>query len=433
MDKLLRERKSLDARLNRVSLNYEQLRKNADLDEIDIQTELDNLLEIWKLYLSVHKRMVDCSSDEEMNEVLEHQSVFKGQFSTLKSSLLKLRKRFDFSSTRHDAALSQDNGDAIRILAEQQAEFMRLISSNLNTSVNVSQPSAVPVQNIVPHTDIKLPRMNLPTFSGEILEWPSFFDLFDSAVHKNATLHDSQKLYFLKTNLVGEAAALLSHLRIEDANYRPALEKLKERYNKPLEIAAHHIHRFLSQQPMTSPSAAGLRTLHVSDVSDEVIRALKAMNQEGRDVWLLYILTEKLDPETKQLWCRKRSELRDEGITLENFLKFVDAQSGALKIVTAFRPRKPMYSMPNKTFSRSPTTLVATGQQSLSSVCVFCTKSPHQLYQCGKTFVRIALSSIMENPANPATAEYVISHITLAYTTLCNYQDRQCKVVPLMP
>ncbi|XP_065086854.1 uncharacterized protein LOC135708681 [Ochlerotatus camptorhynchus] len=202
-------------------------------------------------------------------------------------------------------------------------------------------------------------------------------------LHKNVALQDSQKLYFLKTNLVGEAAALISHLRIEDANYAPALAKLKARYNKPLEITAQHIHRFLNQPSMTSPSAAGLRSLH--DLSDEVIRALEAMNQEGRDIWLLYILAEKLDPESKQLWCQKRSELNDDEVTLEKFLKFVDAQSCALKSVQPIRQKKSFITpLPSKPPTRGPTALVTTGYHSPSPMCVFCAKSPHQLYQCGK-------------------------------------------------
>ncbi|XP_065081806.1 uncharacterized protein LOC135704270 [Ochlerotatus camptorhynchus] len=317
--------------------------------------------------------MVDSYKDDEMDEILKHQAELEGNIAPLKGTLLKLRKRFDFSSTRNEAA-SQDGGAAIQQLAQQQAEFIRLISSSFNTASNSSSSSTVVAQNASPHTDVKLPRMNLPTFGGNILEWPSIFDLFDSAVHKNVVLQDSQKLYFLKTNLVEEADALISHLRIEDANYAPALAKLKARYNKPLEIAAQHIHRFLNQQSMTSPSAAGLRSLH--DVSDEVIRALEAMNQEGRDIWLLYILAEKLDPESKQLWCQKRSELKDEQVTLERLLKFIDAQSCALKSVQPIHQKKPMFitPFPSKHSTRGPTALVTTGHFSPPLMCVFLCK-----------------------------------------------------------
>uniref|UniRef100_A0A182YRU1 Uncharacterized protein n=1 Tax=Anopheles stephensi TaxID=30069 RepID=A0A182YRU1_ANOST len=138
--------------------------------------------------------------------------------------------------------------------------------------------------------------MNLPTFDGDILKWVSFYDLFESTIHQNVSLHNAQKLYFLKTNLSGEAAALILHLKIEDGNYQPALEKLKH---------------------STKASASSLRSLH--DVSDEVIRALDAMKQEGRVIWLIHILTEKLDLDTKQLWCLKQAEEGEGVMKLETF------------------------------------------------------------------------------------------------------------------
>ena len=386
MDKLLRERKSLDARLDRARQNVEDLCKNESVDDVDIQTVLDNLLDVWAAYLTVHQRMMDNCNDEELEEILQHQSSFEQTFVTMKGTLLKLRKRFDFSSTRHDDLTSQDGVSAIQQLAQQQAEFIRLISNSFNaTNMGAGSSTTTFANNVPPHIDVKLPRMNLPSFGGNILEWPSFIDLFDSAVHRNASLLDSQKFYFRKTNLIGEAAALLSHLRIEDANYAPALAKLKARYNKPLEIATQHIQRFLSQPSLTSSSSAGLRSLH--DVSDEAIRALKAMNQEGRDIWLIYLLVEKLDPDSKQLWCQKRSEMKDEDVTLERLLNFIDAQSCALKAVLPNRQRKPIFvPQTNKPpSSRGPTTaLVAMSNNPPATVCNFCTKSPHQLYQCGK-------------------------------------------------
>nr|XP_029721594.1 uncharacterized protein LOC109428807 [Aedes albopictus] len=199
-----------------------------------------------------------------------------------------------------------------------------------------------------PLSDLKLPRMNLPIFSGNYLEWQSFFDLFESLVHANPSLKDSQKLYFLKTNLDGEAASLISHLKIEDANYRTALDKLKSRYDKPREIANKHIQRFLSQQAMTSPSASALRSLH--DVSDEVIRALEAMNREDRDTWLLFILSEKVDPDTKQLWCQRIAEMEEADITLQCFLKFIEARSFALQ---SAQPAKQRAAVPFKPFTKS--------------------------------------------------------------------------------
>ncbi|XP_055633263.1 uncharacterized protein LOC129773646 [Toxorhynchites rutilus septentrionalis] len=233
-------------------------------------------------------------------------------------------------------------------------------------SINMATPSISSGVTAAtsPLSDLKLPRMNMPVFSGNYLEWQSFFDLFDSL-----------------TNLAGEAASLISPLKIEDANYQPALQKLKARYDKPREIANQHIKRFLAQPTLTSSSAHGLRSLH--DVSDEVIRALNAMYREDRNTWLLFILSEKVDQDTKQLWCQKIAEMEEAEITLECFLKFVESRSFALQSAQPAKPKTSVsFKEPSKPHpqSRGGTAFVATNPP----YCNVCSKQNHHLYQCGK-------------------------------------------------
>nr|XP_029729214.1 uncharacterized protein LOC109404959 [Aedes albopictus] len=378
MDRLVRERKSLEPRLKRIADTVEKIRPEA-AEEVDVQTELDALSEVWAAFCAVHKKILDISEEEEdYNDAVHRQGKFEACYISLKTRLLKLLKVVK----DRDSAASQQvpQSDVIRQLADQQAEFLRIMSSNMAAG---SSSSAVVHSNAAasPLSDLKLPRMNMPVFSGNYLEWQSFYDLFDSLVHQNPTLKDSQKLYFLKTNLAGEAAFLISHLKIEDANYQPALTKLKSRYDKPREIANQHIKRFLAQPTLTSPSSHGLRSLH--DVSDEVIRALHAMNREDRDTWLLFILSEKVDPDTKQLWCQKMAEMDEANIDLQCFLKFVQSRSFALQSAQPVRPKS---SVPFKQPSRAPpqsrgaTAFVATNPP----FCNVCNKPNHHLYQCGK-------------------------------------------------
>nr|XP_029718639.1 uncharacterized protein LOC115261333 [Aedes albopictus] len=377
MDKLVRERKSLEPRLSRISGVVAKL-KPEEAEEIDVQSELDALSEVWSSYGVVHRRIIDaCSDDETYESAVKHQEVFEENYILVKNRLLKIMKAVKNrdSSTSAQQSTSQD---IIKQLAAQQAELLRVMSTNMAAaSASTSAAIANRETNQAPLSDLKLPQMNLPIFRGDYLEWQSFSDLFNSMVHHNPSLKDSQKLYFLKTSLDGEAASLISHLKIEDANYQAALDKLKSRYNKPREIANKHIQRFLAQSALTSSSAQGLRMLH--DISDEVIRALKAMNREDRDTWLLFILSEKVDPETKQLWCQKIAEMHDDDITLQCFLSFIESRSFALQSAQPIKPKPTLpFKQPLKLPPRGATTYVATH----TPFCELCSK-PHLLYQCG--------------------------------------------------
>ena len=64
----------------------------------------------------------------------------------------------------------------------------------------------------------KLPKLNMPTFDGNLLNWQSFWDSFSSAVHDNTTLSDVQKFNYLKSQLYGEASQCIAGL--QDYKYK---------------------------------------------------------------------------------------------------------------------------------------------------------------------------------------------------------------------
>ncbi|CAH2088456.1 unnamed protein product [Euphydryas editha] len=98
-----------------------------------------------------------------------------------------------------------------------------LIKITKESGRTTSESSPMPV--------VKLPRIQLPIFSGNYEEWQTFYDMFLSLIHNNISLSAVQKLLYLKSTLTGEPATLLRNLSIEEANYEEAWEKLKRRYN----------------------------------------------------------------------------------------------------------------------------------------------------------------------------------------------------------
>ena len=52
----------------------------------------------------------------------------------------------------------------------------------------------------------RLPKLTLPSFSGNPLEWLTFWDSFQAAIHLNPNLSGIQKFNYLKVQLQGDAA-----------------------------------------------------------------------------------------------------------------------------------------------------------------------------------------------------------------------------------
>ena len=79
---------------------------------------------------------------------------------------------------------------------------------------------------------VELPRLELPTFSGIITEWPTFWDSFSSTIHSDKSLSDIDKFKYLMSILEGEARDTLLGFNLTNAEYEEAIEHLCERYDE---------------------------------------------------------------------------------------------------------------------------------------------------------------------------------------------------------
>ena len=88
--------------------------------------------------------------------------------------------------------------------------------------------------------NIRLPRLNIKTFTGKPTEWPTFIETFEAAIDNNETISNVQKFQYLKSYLSGQAEKCIDNLLLTNANYVEAMKLLKERFgNTQLIINAH--------------------------------------------------------------------------------------------------------------------------------------------------------------------------------------------------
>ncbi|GFY29732.1 DUF1758 domain-containing protein [Trichonephila clavipes] len=128
----------------------------------------------------------------------------------LDSTELKIRKnRFDVIGeelkTLFDNLFSLANDDEIEgyILEKQELldtweEMLILLERRVSHLNKTNKSTEVIHTRNSDSTEIKLPTLSLPTFSGVIDEWLTFSDLFQAAVTNNQNLTGAQKLQYLK-------------------------------------------------------------------------------------------------------------------------------------------------------------------------------------------------------------------------------------------
>ena len=91
----------------------------------------------------------------------------------------------------------------------------------------------------------KLPKLTLPRFKGDITNWNTFWDSYNSAIHSNPAISDINKFSYLKLLLDGPASRAIQGLNLTNNNYISAVELLKERFGKTQQIINTHMDEIL--------------------------------------------------------------------------------------------------------------------------------------------------------------------------------------------
>lgn len=231
-------------------------------------------------------------------------------------------------------------------------------------------------------SDVKLPRIAIPTFSGNYTEWQSFYDLFTSLIHNNNHLDDVQKLHYLKSSLSGDAETLLRGVAVTAENYLEAWNILKKRYDNKRYVANSIFKKFFGQRNITQESAINIKQL--LDTSVECINALKhiGLPTEYWDAIVIYIIVLKLDENSIKQW--------EETIGADNTEELPKLQKLTNFLETRFRTLEMVESTNLKPKTMKPKIFHVTVDQK----CSYC-KGKHFIYNC-KDFVKLSIEKRYE-------------------------------------
>lgn len=177
----------------------------------------------------------------------------------------------------------------------------RLVLENQDTN-NTAENSGSSRNSGNINNQIRLPKIELPTFDGNYDQWYSFYESFDSLINSNEDIMDVQKLHYLRSSLRGNAKDLILSLDITSQNYAVAWELLKNRYDNKRLIIKNHVRALFDVPSITRECSSGLRK--ILDTTERHIRALKALGRptEHWDDVMIHLLSCKIDDITNREW-----------------------------------------------------------------------------------------------------------------------------------
>ena len=246
---------------------------------------------------------------------------------------------------------------------------------------------AMPSVNLTrPTTQVKLPKLNMKKFNGNVTKWSTFWDSFASSVHNNPSLSSIDKFNYLVSLLKSTAAEAVAGLTPTDANYEEAISTLRKRFGNPQMIINRHMEALLSVPGVAShQDIRSLRKLH--DSVETHVRGLRALRVPAHSYGALLAsaLVNKLPPELKLIITR---EMGGSAWDLEQLMTAFERELDARERVFV-SSNASNASGNRKSQTRLPTaaTLIADSSGSKAS-CVYC-KKEHASSSCS-TVTKVA-------------------------------------------
>ncbi len=296
--------------------------------------------------------------------------------------LLEMKKELSEVS---NLLISLDLEDSVELMRELSSLERDVFAYSLRLKrLSRALVSAPPAPKTTPESRaVKLPKIDIPTFNGNILSWMTFWEQYSIAIHGRSDISDAQKLVYLRHSVKeGSAKAVIEGLSRTGDQYGEAIESLRARYDRPRLIHQAHVRKILEVPGLKDGSGRELRHLH--DVVQQHLRALKSMGCEPSGPFVTSLMELKLDQNTMFEW-QKHSQSSSGVPHYRELLDFINLRAQASETSVADGAKRSYGPEFRKNFSAGKpiaSFMVSTPFPS-TEPCVSC-KGRHPLYACVK-------------------------------------------------
>ena len=107
---------------------------------------------------------------------------------------------------------------------------------------------------------VKLPKLDVPTFDGNLIHWKQFWEQFSVSVHNQLNLSNAEKIVYLQHAIKGGSARnAIEGLSHSGDNYNEAVECLRACFDRPRLIHHTHVQMIVDAPPLKEGNGKELR------------------------------------------------------------------------------------------------------------------------------------------------------------------------------
>ena len=229
----------------------------------------------------------------------------------------------------------------------------------------------------------KLPKLDLPKFGGNVLEWHTFYEQFEAIVHNNDSIKcEISKFSYLRSLLYGEALGSVSGFALTEVNYRNALDLLKSRYGKNDRIVFAHVEELLT---LSVPSKCPVSVFR--QFEDKLITHIRCLDSLGIDgskygVILTPLILSRLPSEVRLEWARGAENKESD---LQYLLDFLHLEIGRRERSMVYNDCKLASNsgIQHEVRKQTPSAAALVSKSYQGKKCALCSKS-HDTSKCWK-------------------------------------------------
>ncbi|XP_022165266.1 uncharacterized protein LOC111030183 [Myzus persicae] len=313
---------------------------------------------------------------EDLNQYVEQ---FQRQQDAIINALIELDRVAEFD---------RDDRPMIASMESMRLEIKTVVANVVPARVSDIKSSSIAS---APQQFVPLPKIQLPSFDGSLLEWRSFRDIYVSLVHDNTGIGDAKRFHYLLSCLLGDALAVVKSIPLSANNYALAWEALSARFDNKRLLASAHLDKLFAFKPITHQSLPALTSF--IKTFKENVAIIKALGVNDFSSFLLFHMGSRvLDPTTIQLFESNASFFTIP--TFDELLSFVQQRCRVLEnIKNSSKPdittkshekskvQSQKSSLPKKSVFAATT---STSNKVRSRNCLCCDNSDHRIYQCPK-------------------------------------------------
>ena len=218
-----------------------------------------------------------------LEQYMEQLADHKRELSTIHEDLMSLELENGHELVTQHVTLE-------KLQFECSHKVKKLMSAHLNATALVADGKGAR-----PH------KLDIPTFDCDVLHWAHFWKQFKISIHDCPHLSNAEKLIYLQQAVKnGSAKSVIEGLSRFCENYKEAIDCLKTCFNHPHLFHRVHVRKIVKASSLKNGSGKQLRRLH--NMIQQHLRALKAINAEPDESFIISVIELKLNVDAMFEW-----------------------------------------------------------------------------------------------------------------------------------